>query len=320
MWIVFAFISIIFYALGEVFQKKGSDFEGEHSELKILIWFGICSGIVSLAINLLGLKSSITALQMLKIHPAILLSSTFYYVSLLLCFFAFKLVPVSIASPVTCMDGVFTFIGIIVLYLIIGKSSILYESITSLKLVLVILISIGVYASTLIQTRKEDTEENKKLAKGMFLLNNGRFAIIGVILTLLSAVLDAFSSLTDIYFLGEVPVSWDYIYIHGMMLFGFSVILYVLLWILEKKPYKIFAKMELPKVMGAGFDSLGTIFYMIAVAGNQIYTNVIISSFCVFTVLLSRIILKEKIEKSQAVWIGLTVSCIILFTAANEIF
>lgn len=321
MWIIYAFISIAFYALAEVMQKKGANIEEEYSELKILVLCGIFSGVGALCIDCLSLKeTSMTVLQILKAHPTILLSSILYYLSLFLCFLAFKLIPVSIASPITCMDGVFTFIGIIILYLTIGKSDILGEHITAFRLVLVVLIFTGVFITTLIQSKKEDTEKNKELAKGKFFIRNGCFAVIGVILTLLSAVFDACSSLTDIYFLGELPESFDYIYTHGMILACFSLILYIILWIIEKKPYKIFARSEVPKILGAGFDSFGMVFYFVAVAGNQIYTNVLVSSFCVFTVLLSRLILKEKIGKKQAICIGATIACIIIFTATNELF
>lgn len=62
------------------------------------------------------------------------------------------------------------------------------------------------------------------------------------------------------------------------------------------------------------------VFYMIAAAGNQIYINVLISGFCAFTVLLSRLILKERIGKRQAVWIELTIACIIVFAVIDEAF
>ena len=321
MWVLYAFISILLYAFAEVLQKKGSDIKEEYSELKILIWFGIISGISSGFILLLGLKETLTtAFQMIMDHPAVLLSPALYYLSLLLCFLAFKLVPVSVASPITCMDGVFTFIGIVILYIAIGKSSVLAENVTLLKLALVILLSVGVYACTLNQSRDEDKTENIRLANGKLFIKNGRFAIAGVMLTLFSAMLDAGSSLTDIYYLGEMSDSYDYIYTHGMIVLCFSVILYLILWQLEKKPYALFKKTELPKMMGAGFDSLGMVFYMIAAAGNQIYTNVLISGFCAFTVLLSRLILKERMGKRQAVWIGLTIACIIVFAVIDEAF
>lgn len=321
MWILYAVISMMLYALAEVLQKKGSDINEEYSELKLLVWFGIISGFFSFAILLLDLKESpATALQIIANNHAVLLSPALYYLSLLLCFLAFKLVPVSIASPITCMEGIFSFIGIIILYSAIGKDSVLAESITSLKVFIVVLLSVGIYACTLIQSRKEDKSENLKLAKEKFFIKSGRFAIIGVAMTLLSAMFDAGSSLTDLYFLGEMSDSYDYIYTHGMIVLVFSAVLYLILWLLERKPYNLFKKSELPKVIGSGFDSLGTVFFMIAAAENQVFTNVLISGFCVFTVLLSRLILKETIEKHQAVWIGFTITLIVVFTVVDEMF
>lgn len=321
MWLLFALISMGFYAFAEMFQKQGSDLREEHTELKIAIWFGIVSGVTALAIRLLGLKeSSAGVVEIVRQNPLMLCSPALYYLSLLASFIGFRLIPASIGSPITCTDGVFTFIGVVLLYFAIGKGEVLDENITAVKVILVILLSVGVFATTLLQSRKEDREENRELAGGRSLIRNGRFAVPGMILMILSAMLDASSSLTDLYFLGELADSYDYIYAVSLMDAGIAVVLYIVLWIVDGKPYRIIGKAEVPRILGAGFDAAGMLFYMIAAAGNQIYTNILISGFCALTVILSRWILKEKIGKKQAFWVGFTVVCILAFSVVDEMF
>lgn len=107
LWILIIFTSIIFYALAETLQKLGVNIKEEHCEIKLLIWFGIVSGATSLGLQLLGLReTTLTAFEIVAKQPLMVLSPLLYYLSLFFCFVGFKLIPVSVASPITCMDGV----------------------------------------------------------------------------------------------------------------------------------------------------------------------------------------------------------------------
>ena len=320
MWLIYAFSSTSFYALGEVFQKKGSHFKEEHTELKLLVWFGIFSFIFSLLLKAFGLVGmSFNIFTMICDYPGVILSPLFYALSLILCFLSFKLVPVSVIAPITCMEGAFTFFGVVMMYMFLGKTDEILQSVTVLKLILIILSFTGIYLCGLIQNKIENKEENKILAKGKFLIKSGYFAIIGIVFALLSAVLDSASSLTDIYFLGDIADSYEYIYTHGIIVFVFIVIVYFILWAIESKPYDPFKRTEIPKMLGSGCDSLAMILYMLAVSKNPIFTNIIVSGFCAFTVLFSRIILKEKLEKRQEVCVLFTIICILVFAVLDEV-
>ncbi len=320
MWIVFVFISIFCYAFGEVFQKKGSGFEEEHTSLKILVWFGIISVVMAFEISFFNLKeTSSSALTMIYNNPVIILSPLFYFLSLFLCFLAFKLIPASIVAPITGAEGVFTFIAVIIMFLLLGKSALLDESITPLKLILVIISIVGIYASGLIQSKIEDKEDNKKLAHGKFLIKSGRFAAIGVILAVSSALVETASVLVDIYALGDLVDSYDYLYTYEVLIAIFTLVVYAVLWYLEKKPYNPFKKSENFKMLGAGCDNLGLAFYMLAISRNPLYTDVLTSSFCIFAVLLSKIVLKEKLKKSQKIWTAITLFAVVSFVVVDEL-
>ena len=316
MWILIIFTSIIFYALAETLQKLGVNIKEEHCEIKLLIWFGIASGATSLGLQLLGLReTTLTAFEIVAKQPLMVLSPLLYYLSLFFCFVGFKLIPVSVASPITCMDGVFTFVGVIVMSLLLNRAG----EISGLKLALLLPVLAGTFACTVLQSRAEDKDDNRVLASGRTWLKNGSFAVIGVVMTAFSALLDAGSSLTDLYFFGEISESYDYIYAHGILVLIASVILYIALCIMQRHPYRMWNRSELPKALGAGLDCFGEIFYMIAAARNQIYTNVLISGFCAFTVLFSRMILKERIGKKLKIAVAFTIVFIVFFSVADEL-
>jgi len=319
MWIIVALISVMFYATAEVIQKKGSNEDENFASLKLLIWFGIFSGITSMAVYFFGFKeTNITATEMLKTKPISILSPLFYYISLLFCFLSFKFIPLSIASPITCIDGILTFVGVIVMFLFVGEKALIDESITPLKLLLVVLVLVGIYACGIIQNKFD--KGNALKIRSTSKIKNTCFAFLGIILAFISATFDASSSLTDIYLLSDEFASFDYIYLHGILVFAFTIPVYIILLIKNKKLYNPFSKTEISKMLGAGFDNIGMIFYMIAVSKNAIYTNVLISSFCVCTVILSKILLKEKTNKKLDVWIFFTIVCIIAFAIVDEMF
>ena len=141
LWIVWSCASIILYALCEIYQKKGSDIEEPFSEIKILVWFGLVALIVAAVVSFTGLReSSISFIEMTAENPAMILSTIFYFLSLWLAFLSLKLLPVSVEVPIVNSCGYFAFIGIILLYMVLGKYDEIVEAVTPAKLLLVIII------------------------------------------------------------------------------------------------------------------------------------------------------------------------------------
>ena len=61
--------------------------------------------------------------------------------------------------------------------------------------------------------------------------------------------------------------------------------------------------MEKPKLAAALFETGGQIFYVKAMSGNATISAPIVGSYCVLSMLLSRIILKEKLTKKEYIGI-----------------
>ena len=69
--------------------------------------------------------------------------------------------------------------------------------------------------------------------------------------------------------------------------------------IAKKFAYNPFKKTETPRIGAATCESLGTMLFTFAVGINPVLTAPITSSYCIVTIILARIFLKERLTKKQ---------------------
>ena len=69
---------------------------------------------------------------------------------------------------------------------------------------------------------------------------------------------------------------------------------------------------EKTKLVAALFETAGEIFYVTAMSGNSTIAAPIIGSYCVLSLLLSRVFLKEKLSKKEYIAIGLVLIGVII--------
>ena len=80
------------------------------------------------------------------------------------------------------------------------------------------------------------------------------------------------------------------------------------------KKQKLIFRQEAPKYTGAIFETIGQFFYIYALADTQhvAFAAPIISSYCVASVIWSRIFLKEKLSLKHYLSIALVVAGIVI--------
>ena len=80
------------------------------------------------------------------------------------------------------------------------------------------------------------------------------------------------------------------------------------------KKQRLIPKMEAPKYAGAVFETAGQFFYIYALADAEhvAFAAPIISSYCVASVVWSRIFLKERLSKKHYASIALVVAGIVI--------
>ena len=58
---------------------------------------------------------------------------------------------------------------------------------------------------------------------------------------------------------------------------------------------------------------------MVAASYNGVYTAAIVPGYCIFSVLLSGLLLKEKTGKTQKICIAFTILTIMIFAVVDEV-
>ena len=94
---------------------------------------------------------------------------------------------------------------------------------------------------------------------------------------------------------------------YELTFFAVAVVCAVYLLVIKKQ--KLVPRMELPKYIGASFETVGQFFYIFAIADADhiMFSAPIISSYCALSVVWSRLILKEKLSRKHYLMIVITV-------------
>lgn len=315
MWIVYSSISILFYAFCEIYEKKGSNIDEENSESKLLVWFGIFGLLVACFVSISGIRETNTNfIEMIQEYPYIFLGTAFYFLSLFFAFISLKFIPVSIEAPITNTSGGLSLIGAIILHMSLNRYEEIAEEITSLKLLLISIIFFVVTIFSIIYHNRVKQEEDENTLGILYKKGQHKkallYVVVGIVCALLSSLCDAGNSVVSYYVLGEVADSNDYLYLSNMIFFVLGVISWIYISIKEKHIYNPFRKDQLDKAVGACLDCFGMVSNVLAISANPFFADPIISTYFMFTVLLSRFILKEKLSRSQYICIAVLVVCI----------
>lgn len=318
MWIFWSIIAILLFAFCEIYEKKASNIDEDYTELKMLIWFGIFSLLVIVGIKILGLRElDMNIIEFLSKNPVVIFSPIFYMLSLLFAFISLKYIPVSIEVPITNTNGIYCFLGAIILYAILGKFDEVREEVTIIKIILVIVVTITIIFSSIIYNnyvyKNKESEEYKKLRKKI-----SAFALFGILLAFLSALCDAGDSIITYYMFEEVCGTYDFLYVYYSINVIIAVFAYIYLIIRTKKIYNPFLAKEKCKMIGAGLDCAGTVASNLAVAANPFFADPLMSTYFIFTIIFSRFILKEKFDKKQYICIAVILVCVFVFVVLDN--
>jgi drug/metabolite transporter (DMT)-like permease len=88
--------------------------------------------------------------------------------------------------------------------------------------------------------------------------------------------------------------------------------MWLYLLIAKKYTYNPFKKTELVRCGAATGETFGTMAYIFAVGRNPIITAPITSSYCLVTIVLARIFLKERLTRKQYLSLAFVVIGIVL--------
>ncbi len=304
-WLFFSIATALLWGTAELFYKKGALPNEKYSHLKICVWVGVVMGAHAI-FTLLTQNINYNPINLIYYLPVSLL----YIVSMAFSYFGMRFLEESISDPIENTSGAICSLLCVL---------ILKESLSVLSVIAIIIIVIGVLGVGFLENRGE-TQRKKNLGK--------KLAIIAFCMPFVYALLDAFGSFVDIFYLDDIATTpligvteatiEDVANTSYELTFAlFALCLFIFMKIKKVKFGSV--PQHKDKIFAAIFETAGQFTYVYALSGNGAIAAPIISSVCVVSLLLSRIFLKEKLTWKTYAFIAVVIIGILLLAVSEEL-
>ena len=315
-WFFFSLICIFGWGLADLFYKKSSDESDRFSHLKIAVWVGLVMGVVALI--LIPFSESEMSLsdifsKGLKYTPA----SLSYIISMVIGYAGLRYLEVSIISPVQNASGAFSMIAMLIYFMVTGRITDFSEEFGVLDIIGTVFIILGVIALAVVEKRLADrekqavlTEEEKKTERKY------KYGALALLFPILYCVFDTVGTAADGIILDEASGldigEIDVLILYGLTFLLAAIVSWIVILIKTKKAYMPFKKSEWPKGAAALAEEFGQVFYVFAMAARPVLAAPMVASYCIVSLILSRIFLKEKLKGNQYACVAAVIVGIVL--------
>ena len=304
-WLFFSIATALLWGAAELFYKKGALPNEKYSHLKICVCVGAVMGAHAIY-TLLTKDINYNPINLIYYLPVSLL----YIVSMAFSYFGMRFLEESISDPIENTSGAICSLLCVIF---------LKESLTPLSVIAILIIVIGVLGVGFLENKGE-TVRKKHLGK--------KLAIIAFCMPFVYALLDAFGSFVDIFYLDDfattplIDVTEATIEDVANTSYELTFALFALgLFIFMKAKKVKFGPItqHKDKILAAVFETAGQFTYVYALSGNGAIAAPIISSVCIVSLLLSRIFLKEKLSWKTYAFITVVIVGILLLAVSEEL-
>ncbi|WP_178023635.1 EamA family transporter [uncultured Paenibacillus sp.] len=302
MWFLFALLTSLAWGGADLFYKKGSDSQDPHSHLKIVVMVGLVMGIHGTAYLLIrGL--SFDPMDMIRYLPV----SALYILSMAIGYFGLRYIELSIASPVQNSSGAVT---AILLYLFFP------HDLGWVEIAGVAIITFGVVGLAVL----EKQGERLALKSGTENVNaKYQIGVMAITFPLLYCLLDGLGTFADGIYLDELKLIGEDAALLAYEFTFFLCAAVVYFYLVAVKKQRFYFWRERVKGVAAIFETVGQFFYVFAMASNAIVAAPLIASYSVFSVILSRLFLKERLSRVQYAVVVFVLAGIALLGLADEL-
>ena len=286
-------LTFFFWGIADLFYKLGNQGEGDRNHLKTGVMVGLVMGIHATYL-LLTTNVSIHVMDVIKYLPV----SFCYIASMVIGYKGLKYLELSISSPIQNTSGVI----VALLFILFFKEHYAYPF-----YIAVALIFIGIIILSMIGLEKNKKERKDFQKKNTF----QKVLTLTILFPLAYCILDGAGTFLDGIYLDKLELIGEeaslVAYEYTFALYGLVTFIYLKL---KKESFSIVK--EKTKLFAAIFETAGEIFYVTAMSGNSTIAAPIIGSYCVLSMLLSRVFLKEKLEKKEYLGISFVLVGVIL--------
>ena len=294
-WFWFSIITLLCWSGSDFFSKIGCrDARDKYSQFKMVMAVGLVMGLhAGYMVFVNGVEISWTVI--LTYLPVSLL----YIGSMTLGYVGLRYIELSISSPICNASG-----ALVAIIAIVSGTA---EPMEATQYLAIVFACAGVIGLGFVEANEDETlraarqeASNYKYAKSW----------LALALPIAYCLLDAAGTFADDLVLetlneDSANVAYELTFLMaGIVCFVYTVII---------KKQKLVPKMELPKYVGAGFETAGQLTYIYALAsGESALAAPIISSYCMASVLWSRLFLKEKLSWKHYLCIAVTFAGILI--------
>lgn len=295
MWFIFSLLTAISWGAANLFYKKGSDPNDKYSHLKIVTIVGFVMGIHAVLYMLIK-DISYNPFDMIRYLPV----SFMYILSMTIGYVGLRYIELSIAAPVMNSAGA---VSAILLFIFFPREM------STIDILGIIIVTIGVIGLAIYEKQAEMIvlKSNAEVIDKKYQLG-----FLAIIFPILYAVIDGLGTFADGIYLDELElISEDAALIsYEFTFFIVALLCYIYLKFIKKENFLIFKERD--KGIAAILETTGQFFYVFALAGNAIIAAPLIAAHGLFSVILSRIFLKEVLLTKQYVMIAIVMFGIIL--------
>lgn len=294
-WFWFAIIALLCWSGSDFFSKIGCrDSRDKYSQFKMVMAVGIVMGIhAAYEIFIGGVEIS---WQVIWTYLPV---SLLYIGSMTLGYVGLRYIELSISSPICNASGAL----VAIIAIITGTA----DPMDPAQYLAIALACVGVIGLGFVEAY-----EDEELRAARQEASNFKYAKswLALALPIAYCLLDAAGTFADDLVLetlneDSANVAYELTFLAaGIVCFIYTVII---------KKQKLVPKMEAPKYVGAIFETVGQFAYIYALAsGESALAAPIISSYCMASVLWSRLFLKEKLSWKHYACIAVTFAGILI--------
>ncbi|MNH87873.1 EamA-like transporter family protein [compost metagenome] len=302
MWFLFALLTALTWGGADLFYKKGSDSHDPFSHIKIVIMVGLVMGIHATAYMFIqGLNFN--PIDLVRYFPV----SALYILSMTIGYIGLRYMELSLASPVQNSSGAVTAILLFIFFT---------HDLSIIEILGVAIITCGVIGIAILEKRAE----HKALQNSSIHIDKKyQIGFMAITFPILYCLIDGLGTFADGIYLDELNlISEDAALIaYEFTFFICAVLAFTYLKFIKKQRFNMFR--ERVKGYAAILETTGQFFYVFAMSSNAIIAAPLIASYSIFSVILSRLFLGERLNKKQYAMVMVVILGIALLGIADEL-
>lgn len=278
MWFTFSLITIVMWGGSDLFSKWGTRPDDKYSHHRLIITVGTVMGLHAV-FTMFTSGMEFSPMSIVTYFPV----SFMYILSMTLGYAGLRYIELSVSSPICNSSGA---VAAILCFFFLN------QTMAGLQIVGVVFITLGIVLLAIYEKRQsssalDKTTDNKKY----------RVGALAIIFPILYCIIDGLGSFMDAWWLENLMDEDMANTAYELTFAACALLSFIYLRFVRKQRFS-YAK-EPKFCIGALCETAGQFTYIYALGDNAIVAAPMIASYSIFSVLLSRIVLKEKLKPIQ---------------------